>query len=153
MKNTDKNLNELPTGITEEELEIKLEETESIGKLVQLQEDDEPSMIWRASLNQKLIEMSVQSAPKKVAFFRTWRFGMVAGLAAGCLAIAIVLPRKNTIVPSGVSVPANESVILAAHSHADFTLGLGTTDGAQAINSPTSEVNTVEWTEADLTIL
>ncbi len=146
-------MNNLPLGMTEEELDAKLQATSPVAKLIKTQIEDEPSLAWRSALNQKLLVESNTQSKAKVSFFRSWKFGLVSGLSVACLALMLITPRIQSNSLTTKSSQGNESLLLAAHNQADFALSVGSTDGAEAVNKATNEGSTIEWTESDLTTL
>lgn len=152
-KFNDKNLNKTKTDLNEQELDENLAKSSPVARLIKEQIDDEPSLTWRSALNEKLIAEAALRAPKKTSFFKSWKFGFSSSLVVGCLALLLVAPKMKPVSPTNSANQGNESLLLTAHSQVDFSMSLGTADGAEPINEASEDKSVSEWTEGDFTTL
>ncbi len=130
------------------ELDAKLEKQEPMRRLVRELRSDEPSMAWRADLNEKL--RSLTPSPKSRTWGWLWKPAAGLGLAS-ILVVAVFVKTPQVSTPSGANETAIAQAMLQAHQQAVAHQELGTVP-VEALSSD-SATGPMEWNEVDLTTL
>lgn len=129
------------------ELDQLLDASEPLGVAMRELSDDEPSLAWRSSLNERLIAMH---APRR-SRGRLWGMARLGTAVAVTASIVFMAKPAETTAPSSLqsSSSSAEQILLDAHRMNVFALSTGAGDGSEPIQAQTSTVPH-EWTEADL---
>ncbi len=110
--------------------------------------EDEPSMAWRAALNDKLVTASSDSK-RRAQRQRTWR-PAISLAATGALALAIISQRGMTPTAPVSTSNAIEFAAVDAHLEAERSLDLGSIQVVSQDTGSTISNSSNSWEDADL---
>lgn len=140
------------TAVEAHELDRRLEEQTlaGIGHLMKKEEDPQPSLAWRSSLNEKLL--AVKPAPKTpwlVRFWPVWAAPVAAGAAALAFMVhgAVSGPSAPNGAPDSRAYTSNasgtvEAALVALHRQGDAA-------EAAAVTLPDDADENFRWNEVE----
>lgn len=113
-------------------------------------EQDELSMAWRSTLNERLLEL--QPAKRKAWWAISWRPALATGLAASVLAIALL--RTGPAPAAHAESLENELIRIHLDSAAALDLaGTGLVPHEVASARPAPVEEELDWSSVDLDLL
>jgi len=127
------------------ELDAMLEASSPVARAVQVIPIDEPSMVWRSELNEKLRAMA--PAPRSTRF--GWRWFAPAAVAGVALAGFMIFSRPAPVSADKLVAAATiESTMISAHSENDTLADVSAVSYPVPTESAPSDV--MQWTPDDL---
>lgn len=128
--------------------------SQAMRELVRSLPDDEPSMLWRSELNERVLALARMRQRKRRW---TWVMAPTAGVAATVAFLGLVIAPKGVPTPSVAQTGAVERMIVDTHLSGS-TAGEISSFGFYAsmvhgMSTATAPTDLHDWTEVDLEAL